>query len=176
MKTIDELHALWQSQLPALTIPVMNRLIAVYPNVLDDVNCPVTWGQDGVGFHSSFPYMGYTAYLIIDVNGLITHSDRPYPDSMLPTDIIAAIQELCPGWTPASNSMWTSPVLTVRQIANPINGEWNGWNDPAVDTVYQITFDSPQYTPAALEMTQAYQNFMNQIHPKVTVSKTGVIV
>ena len=43
MKTIDELHALWQSQLPALTIPVMNRLIAVYPNVLDDVNCPVTW-------------------------------------------------------------------------------------------------------------------------------------
>ena len=175
MMTIDEAHVAWQTQLPALTIPVMNRLIAVFPNSLDNDNCPVTWTQNEVNFKASFPYMTYTALLTINPAGLIVHSDRPYPDSLIPADIIAAIQELCPGWTPVSTNMWTPPVLNIRQIANPVPGEWNGWENPAVDTVYNVTFDAPQYTPEALKATQAYQNYLALQHPVVTVNPNGII-
>jgi len=168
----NELIALWQTQLTGLPLVVAQKCIGTNPET-QDASCPVTWSMVGSLYQSAFPYMGGMAYMTYDANGIIQTSDRPYAEAMLPAVEIAAIEELCPTWTPSTTSsvIWSSPISNIRQVANTHGGSWANWTNPCDDVQYLITFNDPQYTADALKNTNAYKTAF----PTVIVKKNGFI-
>jgi len=171
MKTQAELYTAWQTQLPELTIAVMNKIIAPFPMVQNDVAVPVIWSRDGDNFKAELPIIGEDAIVIISPDAVYQYVNYKVAQHYIPSNIKAAILSLAPDWVMGSTA-YGSPVKSIRRVVETHNLPWSFTSGyvAGVDVNYQIQFDTPNITAEVIKKTDAY------LYPVCMVGEAGNII